>query len=149
MQPNKSYTEHDYYRSYVEYTGGVGIYKVSEKKFRAILNDYFKHLAEEIILRSKEIKLPANMGRIYVRKSKPAKLSRDNLRVDFKATMENHFTVMHMNEHSDGYNYMFKWEKLTMIAENKNCYELVMSRKNKRWLSYCIKNKIADYIEHR
>ena len=87
------------------------------------------------------------MGSLYVFKKKPIKYNFTYLRVDFKATKDMNKTILHLNEHSDGYNYRFRWSKKDMMLKNSSLYELVMTRKNKRRLANAIKNEGKDYIE--
>lgn len=147
LSKHKSYTLDDYFRSYSDYIKDNILYKVSRKKFYAIVQDYFIFLSNELIDKSKEIKLPARMGTLCVIKKKPARYDNNCLRVDFNSTREENKTIFHMNEHSDGYNFRFHWAKGGMLVENKTMYELVMSRANKRRLAYMIKVERKDYIE--
>lgn len=143
-----SYTIEDYYQSYKEYTKDNPLYKISKAKFRNILKDYFKFLASEIIDGAKEVRLPARMGTLYVIKIKPKKFGFNHCRVDFYNTKEYNKTIFHLNEHSDGYKYMFRWRKFDILIKHKSLYELIMTRDNKRRLAKIIKNKEKDYIEN-
>ena len=143
---NNSYTEIDYYKSYINYIGDNDKYKVEYKVFLAILHDYFKIMSDAIILKAADVKLPSQLGTIFVRKRK-FKPYRNHLNVDFKSTNELGKTVLHMNEHTNGYSFMFKWEKRSMAFRSSILYQLVMSRDNKRRLAKCIKSKTTDYIE--
>jgi len=144
---HQSYTLEDYFNSYKEYTSGNPAYTVSRKQFNSLLKDYFKFLSAELIDNSKEIRLPARMGTLVVTKKKPKRYDFTYLRVDFHSTKESEKTILHLNEHSDGYNFRFHWCKKDMLISNKNMYELVMSRANKRRLAYMIKVEHKDYIE--
>lgn len=143
---NNSYTEVDYYKSYMNYIGTNKKYAIDYKLFSSILYDYFKIISDSIILKAADVKLPSQLGTIFVRKRK-FKPYRRNLNVDFKSTNELGKTVLHMNEHTNGYSFMFKWEKRNMAFRASTLYQLVMSRDNKRRLAKCIKNKTTDYIE--
>jgi len=148
-KPNihRSYTLDDYFISYKEYTKNNPAYNVTQSKFFSVIKDYFKFLSKELILESKEIRLPARMGTLYVEKRKPKKYNSDSLRVDFKSTRELGKLVLHLNEHSDGYNYSFHWNKKDILLKNKSLYELIMTRANKRRLAKAIKEDRKDYIE--
>ena len=143
---NNSYTEIDYYKSYINYIGSNDAYRIDYKVFSSILYDYFKIIADAIILKAADVKLPSQLGTIFVRKRK-FKPYRNHLNVDFKSTNELGKTVLHMNEHTNGYSFMFKWEKRNIAFRSSILYQLVMSRDNKRRLAKCIKNKTTDYIE--
>lgn len=143
-----SYTTEDYYDSYNKYVEGNQLYYINRHVFRDIINDYFKYLASEIIDKGRDVRIPARLGYLCVVKNKPTKLNSKYLQVDFKETKKISKRVFHMNEHSDGYKYKFKWSKLSMILALKNLYELKMTRANKRYLATVIKSKKQDYIEN-
>ena len=142
----KSYVIKDFYKSYCEFVEGNRLYQVDISVFRSILADYIKYMMSEVLLKSREFKMPGRAGVLYVVKKKPP-ITRERLRVDFKATNEAGKTILHLNEHSGGYNFRFFWSKANTIVRYKTAYELVMSRGNKRLLASIIKNKQADYIE--
>ena len=58
----KSYTIPDYYLSYKNYIELDSVYDVDFKTFKNIVTDYFKFIRDEIMLKSKEVKLPFRMG---------------------------------------------------------------------------------------
>ena len=146
MKTTQSYVVGNFYESYIDSIDGNRLYTVTYGQFKAVIVDYMKHIMNEVLLKSKEVRLPCRMGYLQVVKRKPA-TTRKMLRVDFKSTNELGKTVLHLNEHSDGYNYRFYWRKNEMIVKHKSLYELIMSRENKRRLASIIKNKEADYIE--
>jgi hypothetical protein len=143
----KSYTIEDYYESYIEYVSDSEIYKIEKKVFREILEDYFSFLANEVICKSKEVRLPARMGTLKVVKKKPKRYDFTYCRIDFNETRKMGKTILHLNEHSSGYNYKFHWEKKDILISNITMYELIMSRHNKRLLAKKIKSRDVDYIE--
>ena len=71
----------------------------------------------------------------------------NNLAVDWKTTNEVGKKVYHMNDHSGGYKYIFKWVKANVIIQNKLLYRLVITRDYKRGLAQLIKGKKVDYYE--
>jgi len=147
MVIRNSYTIADYYESYKEYTKNNEAYYIEYSKFREILTDYFKFLAEELIDNCKEIRLPARMGTLSVVKARPKRYDYSYLRVDFNGSRSSDKTLLHLNEHSGGFNYRFYWNKRDILIQNRSMYELVMSRANKRRLAYMIKIERKDYIE--
>jgi len=144
-----SYTIEDFYISYKDYTLNNDIYKVPKTIFRSIITDYMCYLMDEIIYRAKEIRLPSGLGRVFVNKKKPLSLTMHGLNIDFKTSKDINKVVFHLNEHSDGYMYRFKWEKKDIIMHNKSYYELVHNRASKRKLASVIKSKEVDYIEKK
>lgn len=143
----KSYVGKDFYKSYMEYVEDNPLYQVEYRKFRDIINDYFRYLRDEIIENGKEVRLPCRMGTLQVVKHKPKTYTSKSLRIDFKATKEAGKTIYHLNEHTNMYKYRFLWSKQNMLTKNKTKYQLIMTRANKRRLAYLLKNRVRDYIE--
>lgn len=143
----KSYVGKDFYKSYMEYVDDNPLYQVEYRKFRDIINDYFRYLRDEIIENGKEVRLPCRMGTLQVVKHKPKTYTSKSLRIDFKATKEAGKTIYHLNEHTNMYKYRFLWSKQNMLTKNKTKYQLIMTRANKRRLAYLLKNRVRDYVE--
>ena len=143
----KSYVGKDFYKSYMDYVEDNPLYQVEYRKFRDIINDYFRYLRDEIIENGKEVRLPCRMGTLQVVKHKPKTYTSKSLRIDFKATKEAGKTIYHLNEHTNMYKYRFLWSKQNMLTKNKTKYQLIMTRANKRRLAYLLKNRVRDYIE--
>lgn len=144
---SKSYTVLHIYNSYVNDMGGNPIYEVDYNTYRSIVCDYLKWIVKEVLYKSSEIKLPSRVGSVLVVKKRPLKNSRKFYNVDFKSTNELGKTILHLNEHSDGFRYRFRWRREYVALKNKSLYEMVMSRTNKRTLAHIIKNKLNDFIE--
>lgn len=147
MRSRKAYTIEDFYESYIEHVSDSELYKIEKKVFREILEDYFSFLADQVISKSKEVRLPARMGTLCVIKRKPKRYDFTYCRVDFNTTKQMGKTILHLNEHSGGYNYKFFWSKKDILISNISMYELIMSRANKRLLAKKIKSRDTDYIE--
>ena len=148
MRDTESYTTKHIHKSFLENVKGNHVYDIVDyNTFRHIASDYLKWIMDEILDRSKEVKLPGKMGSVLVIKRRPFRINRRNFNVDFKTTNELGKTVLHFNEHSDGFRYRFRWRVRDVILKNKSLYEMVMSRDNKRRLAYIIKNKLNDFIE--
>lgn len=143
----KSYTIADYYLSYKDYIEEGTQYDVPYQTFRAIVLDYFKYIRDEVMLNSKEVKLPCRLGTLQIVKHKPKEYTGKSLRWDWQATKQLGKPVYHLNEHSREYKYRFFWSKQGCIFKNKGKYMFVASRDNKRNLCVIIKNKQCDYIE--
>lgn len=143
----KSYTGHDFYKSYMEYVEDNPLYQVEYRVFRDIINDYFKYLRDELIENGKEVRLPCRMGTIQIVKHKPKEYTGKSLRIDYGESKKLGKLVYHLNEHSNFFKYRCYYNKQNMITHNKTKYQLVLTRDNKRRLAYIIKNKIRDYVE--
>jgi len=67
----KSYTIPDYYIDYKNYIEPNTLYDIDLRVFKAIVIDYFKYIRDEIMLNSKEIKLPCRLGTLSIIKHLP------------------------------------------------------------------------------
>lgn len=143
----KSYTITDYYLSYRDYIEHDTQYDVDYQTFRSIVIDYFKYIRDEVMLHSKEIKLPCRLGTLQIVKHQPKEYTSKSLRWDWKATKELGKPVLLLNDHSNGWKYRFHWCKQNCIIPNKGKYMFVASRANKRDLCKLIMSKQCDYIE--
>ena len=142
---NKSYTETDFYLHYIGRIDIDSQYNVSEDVFRSIIKDYIDYISNDIIFKAKEFKVPFGLGYIYVLKTKPNLLTTRRFRIDFVGSRELGKKVYHLNEHSDGYNYTFHWDREKLIGYLPYLYEFKMNRTNKRLLASAIKNRVTDY----
>lgn len=143
----KSYVGKDFYNSYIEYVKDNPLYQIDYTTFRAIIDDYFRYLRDEIIENGKEVKLPCRLGTVRIVKHKPKQYNNKSLRVDYKASRDHGKLLFHLNEHTDGFKYRYYWNKQNMIITNKTKYQLTMTRANKRRLAVILKNRERDYIE--
>lgn len=143
----KSYTIADYYLSYKDYIQEGSQYDISYQTFKAIVTDYFKYIRDEVMLNSKEVKLPCRLGTLQVIKHQPKEYTNKSLRWDWKATRELGKPVYLLNDHSNGWKYRFHWQKKDIIVKNIKKYMFIACRQNKRDLAQIIFNKQCDYIE--
>lgn len=143
----KSYTIADYYLSYKDYIQEGSQYDISYQTFKAIVTDYFKYIRDEVMLNSKEVKLPCRLGTLQIIKHQPKEYTNKSLRWDWKATRELGKPVYLLNDHSNGWKYRFHWQKKDIIVKNIKKYMFIACRQNKRDLAQIIFNKQCDYIE--
>lgn len=142
-----SYTIPDFYESYKRHVSEAVVFLVDYKTFRNVVIDYFNHIMDVVLEKSSDFRLPARMGTVSVIKRKPKSIQRRGHNVDFKLTNELGKTILHLNEHTNGYRFRFLWDKREVIIQNKVLYEMIMTRDNKRKLAYNIKVRKKDYIE--
>lgn len=143
----KCYTIADFYESYLQSIDRDTVYDIGYKKFRTILNDYFKYIADEVMLNGKEFKFPCRMGTLQIIKHKPKNYNSKSLRIDFQSSKQLGKKIYFLNEHSDGYKYRFHYCKQNCLTKNKSKYQFVASRANKRKLATLIFSKYRDYPE--
>ena len=131
------------YKSYDDY------YKVGYKTYRNICEDFNKKIMDDILLKSKEFKMPFRLGSLRIKKKKMnfSNKLRNKLKIDWKATRENNKVIYHLNDHTNGYNYRWYWEKRNAIIKNKSIYSFQATRTNKRRLATLLQNNEIDYFE--
>lgn len=141
------YTLVDIYESYKEYVKDNPVYNTDYRDFRIICSLFNKRIIEHILYKSETFKMFGGIGELSVLKLIPSKSKTKRLSVDFKKTSEYGKTIFHTNDHSDGYKYMFHWNKSKTIFRNKYLYNFIPTRANKRTLAKIIKNKECDYFD--
>ena len=120
-------------------------YDVTHQEFMQILDEYYKSIIEGLLVGKGGYKLPFNLGRIDITKSK---IDLANLkRIDWKASVELGKRIYHLNEHSDGYDYTIEWVRINANARNSKLYVYSPTRYMKRTLAKLIKNKEFDTYE--
>jgi hypothetical protein len=145
-----------------EFKGIINTKKVSE-----VLQDLNEAILSEIILHNLEFMVPYNLGTIKIVKHKPSiKLKEDGsldvakskLSPDWKATKElwakiypgkttkelkeipNKKIVYHINKHTNGFQYHWKWIKNGRGFNNRTVYSFEETRWAKRKLTECLKD---------
>lgn len=141
-------------------------YNVSYSDFSKVLNKFNKDISKLILEDAHEFILPKRLGIIRIKKYKP-KLKLDDagnlktkyLPVDWKATndlwainkkaKDEKKRVYYLNNHSDGYRYLWYYTTYRSALPNKSLYRFIPTRTNKRELANLIKdsNFKGDYYE--
>jgi hypothetical protein len=118
-------------------------YFISRLEFRTILKDYITIVFKEIF-NGNMYYMPYGFGPLYVNKRKviPGK----RLSPNWEETKKYGKLIFHLNEHSNGFKYSFKWDKGNCRFKNNRLYRLEMARCNKRALAKSIKEEGKDYI---
>ena len=147
MSKTKSYTIKDMYKYYqLDVIPGT-IYDVDFKIYSDICSEYFKFIRDFIIEDSKEFKLGHRLGVLFINKREETGLESCHKSVDFKLSKEYGKRIVHTNEHTNGFKFKFHWDKHTCIVINKNKYNFVATRANKRRLAYLLKEENKDYSQ--
>jgi hypothetical protein len=160
------YGRADMYKHYIESTEKKpeGI-QVSYSDYCTVLNKFNKDISKAIMENAYEFILPSRVGIIRIKKYKPkikvkdnGELITNNLAVDYKATNELWRNnpeakkagkkVFHLNNHSDGYRYIWYYSNYRNNLPNKSLYRFIPTRTNKRELSKLIKDDTfkGDYF---
>lgn len=139
------YTVIDFYEYYIADKQENDLYYVTYKEYRKIISDYFKQVLENMY-KGYTFYIPFGLGKTYIIKKKIG-IEVDSLTPDWNLTNKYGKLVYHLNEHSNGYRYNFKWDKSACKNKGHQLYRLVFTRGNKRQLAEYIKTGTYDYIE--
>jgi len=132
---------------------------VSRVLFSKILYTYYQKCIEEVILKNKALQFGYNLGMLKVFKREPnffktGDLNKIDLPIDYNATLKfwsenkeaekNKQIIRHLNDHSDGYIYFYKWVKFHAKLKNKGWYAFKATRTNKLLLSSEVKKQNVE-----
>jgi len=127
--------------------------RLDKADFRAAVNLFNKKVIDAIIFDSFEFKI-LKLGTLSLRKRKQEKFMdgkiNERLPIDWINTKKYKKTVYLMNEHSDGYRYLFDFKRVT--HSNKNYYKFHTARSVNRYLAKILKNpdiygKVDAYLK--
>ena len=146
--PNKHqnpYVISDMYKEYVlEYKDNELYSSIDYKTFVKLTEEYYRRLMDAVLVNGALFKLPYRMG--YLRVAKQKILYDHRIAVDWDTTNKVGKKVYHLNDHTKGYKYIFKWTKANIIMKYCSLYRLVITRANKRRLASLLKGG-QDYFE--
>jgi len=148
--PNKIKNLHtlkDIYDFYLISVGENELYKVSFKTFKNIITKYYLAILDDILYKGVEYKLPYRLGQIRIIKRKININNLTRFGIDWVESVKHGKQIYHLNNHSRGFVYRFKWIKQNALIPNLYFYKFVPSRMIKRKLAQVIKNKQCDYFE--
>ena len=140
------YTLVDMYPFYLEQVGHNPIYQLEYNEYVDIISDYYKAISEHVLDGGK-FKLAYKLGELFIIKKKINVHKKKTMPIDWALTNEVCKKVVHLNEHSGGFKYLFHWEKRNQSLKNLYSYRLVLTRANKRKLARLIKEENYDYFE--
>ncbi len=143
----KSYTIKDFYERYQQNIDKETVYDIPYDQYRSIVEDYFKHIVDQVLEQSREFKLPCRLGTLCIVKRQPEHFDNRSLRIDYHESKIQGKVVYFINEHSNYYKYRCYYNKQNCLIPNKTKYQFVMTRANKRRLAQIIKNREHDYVE--
>lgn len=131
---------YDMYKYYLCNTSNGVTFEV----FREIVFKHNKYLAEEIISKGTNIRLPNRLGYIRVRKTK---MNYKNLKFDYGTYNKTGVKAFHLNEHSDDFKARVLWNKQKCIVKGKRPWSFTPSRENKRAVSKVMQSNHQIYME--
>lgn len=142
------YTLSDMYENYIKDKEEDSPYDISYQEYRLIIEDYIKMVMNEVLDNASTFKLPFKLGSIRIIKLDSSLGRKRRYSIDFGLTQKYGKAIYHLNEHSDGYKYMFKWDKKDSYVKHGSFYRFIPTRTNKRRLAFNIKNNITDYFDY-
>lgn len=144
------YTVVDIYKDYGTKIEGGSSYDVGYKLYRRITELYFRKVINLILEQSDWFRLLHNLGTFQIVKkhSYASFQGKRETSIDWENTLKYGKRIVHLNEHSDGYKYLFFWDKRTSNVVNVGIYRFVPTRAIKRKLAENIKKYKKDYFEY-
>lgn len=143
-----AYTLKHMYEDYISDKVLYSPYYISKQEYKDIIADFIRIMIDYMLYEAGTFKMPYRLGNLRIVKLLSSRGRNKRLSVDFHLTNKYGKTIYHLNEHSDGYKFMFKWDKRKAVIKHKSFYRFIPTRNNKRTLAYIIKNKIADFFEN-
>lgn len=125
---------------------------ISKDLFRKVIYEFGNLLMEHLITTGEKVKLPSGIGYITVTKYRPRKykdiVTKEgrrctivNLPVNWVQTKIHGKLIYHLNAHTDGYRFRWKWFSNTSRLEQASLFTFRASRKQSRRLAKLIKNQ--------
>lgn len=142
------YTFKHMYQDYIKDKNEHSPYYVTYLEFVELCSEYIKRIMDLILNKNYEFKIPYRLGYCKIVKRKVNNRSK-NAPFDWEATNKIGKIVRHMNDHTNGYKYFFKWSKGNIIFKYNWLYRLVFTRSNKREMARLIKHENMDYYEEK
>jgi hypothetical protein len=114
------------------------------KTFREVLFRHNKAIAEEVIDKGSNVRLPNRLGYLRVRKTK---MNYKSLKFDYGTYNKTGIKSFHLNEHSDDFKARVLWNKGKCIVKGKRPWSFTPSRENKRAVSKVMQTNHQIYTE--
>lgn len=150
--PNKiqnPYTIQDMYNEYVSGVDKGSPYEITYLVYKEITTCYFKKIVDHLF-NGGNFRIPHRLGTLQIIKKRVYASSQVKYAssIDWEQTIKYGKKVIHLNEHSNGYKYLFMWDKAGANRLNISKYRFVPTRQLKRYLAKLIKSGKKDYIEY-
>jgi len=153
---NKYGTLRDVTKKYLNYRNRYPNRKnrLNTPEFSKAIKLFNQKVIDRIIFENYDFTM-TGLGTLSLKKNKIKKFKdgkiNPNLAVDWKKTKEYGKRIYHMNEHTDGYKYLFDF-KPRGIFKNINYYGFKIARQNSRYLAKILKNpsvygKVNAYLK--
>jgi|JI9StandDraft_1071089.scaffolds.fasta_scaffold55658_2 hypothetical protein len=117
-----TYTIYDFYQNYDEKN------KIPKEKYIAVLKDFFATVAKKVIVDRKQVEFPHALGTHRIQKVKQ-NMSKTP-RIDFNKSKIYGTRIYHLNNHSSGFYFKWRWNKYPSVVKNKKMYIFELTKKN-------------------
>lgn len=142
------YTVSDFYAYLMDkFEGDPRFENLTRTQYITIVKEFYKKVMERILYKADKFTMPEKMGKLSVIKGKGRLYSLSANCVDWVETVKHGKWIYNLNEHSNGSNYMFFWDKTTSLIPNLYYYRFIQPRGAKRLLAKLIKSRKYDYFE--
>jgi len=109
----------DFFREYKKARKKENKNHIDEKKYKALIKDFFKELSLKIIKEQFMFIIPHGLGTIYIKSYKP---DFEHAAIDFQLTKKHGKVIKYLNLHSYGDSYKIRWDKRFVRFKNKAYY---------------------------
>ena len=127
--------------------------KISYETFKKIIKVSNGLIVDHILDTGEKFRLPHGFGDISIHKWRPKKyvnhngVQRINLPVDWPKSRLLGKKTYHLNSHTDGYRYKWKWFQRTSRLETSKCMVFKPNRLISRRLASYLKNPNSTYAQ--
>jgi hypothetical protein len=124
---------------------------ISYQDWKNIIYAFNEAFANYILETGDRIKVPFGLGEVWIGKKKPRRYKvvngeeKLNLPIDWKKSKELGKVVYHLNLHTDGYSYDWKWDKRGCRIFQKELWNWRPARSICRALSKKLQEPDSDY----
>jgi len=143
------YTMPDMYKDYTVKIEKGTLYDIDYNTYVSIVSMYNKIMIDNLY-NGFVMYLPYKLGSFQIVKKKMYFSTQINkkLGIDWVNTVKYGKVIHHLNEHSDGYKFLFHWDKKRNGGiKNINSYRFIPTRTIKRTLAKYVKEFKRDYFE--
>lgn len=126
---------------------------IARDEWKSILYTYTELFREYLLETGEKAKLPAGWGTFAVEKKKRKKIvqidgiDRINLPIDWAKSKAKHKRIYHLNYHSEGYTFKWRWFRETSKFRHSKMWYFKPSRPTSRLINHYI--KIDDNYQHK
>lgn len=117
-----TYTIKDFYKDYRDQLKDEDVpcdEIIDYRLYREIIEEFFLEISRRVIYDNFTFMMPYSLGSVFI---KAYKSSASNLPINWAKTRELGRVVKHLNLHTFGYYFGFKWDKSYVRFRNNNYY---------------------------